>query len=98
MDDRLNFKCDYANAVLDKIWKDSMRIISSHPRGTQVRVFIGHMERRALENWLKQRGGYASMLTLPGCGGPNSEGPSVFGFPLTFINMNEHIAVRRVDA
>lgn len=97
MDDRLNFKCDYANAVLDKVWKDAMRIVSSHPVDVKVRVFIGRLERRALESWLKQRGGYASMLTLPGCGGPNDE-PSIFGFPLTFVNMNEHIAVRRIDA
>jgi len=89
----LNFKCDYANAVLDEIWEKSVQIMKCNREERRIRVDLGLLERKALEAWLHQRGGYASMLTLPGMGPPGCA-PSVFGFPITYVKMDSHIRVK----
>lgn len=89
----LDFKCDYADAILEEIWQKSNKLLAKKKDSEEIRVFLGFLERKALEVWLQQRGGYASMLTLPGLG-PVGCAPEVFGFPITFVKMDEHLKVR----
>lgn len=91
----LDFKCDYANAILDEIWEKSTKLLKHSRRDkSEIRVHIGFLERKALEVWLHQRGGYASMMNLPGMG-PVGSPPSVFGFPITFVKMDSHLRVSK---
>lgn len=89
----LDFRCDYANAVLDAIWDASMTLQKRNKNTTHIHVFLGVLERKALEVWLHQRGGYASMMNLPGMG-PVGSKPTVFGFPIKFVKMDSHLRVR----
>jgi len=89
----LDFKCDYADAILEEIWQKSNALLARKKDSTKIRVFLGFLERRALEVWLQQRGGYASMMNLPGMG-PVGCAPEVFGFPIKFVKMDSHLRVR----
>jgi len=95
MDSGLNFRCDYANALLDTIWKDAMSLLAGAHKDVKIKVTVGRVERQALENWLIERQGYASMLTIPGMGPPGCK-PEVFGFQLEFLSVDTHLTVRRV--
>lgn len=88
----LDFKCDYANAILDHIWREFNHLAESDRYHYHYIVQIGLLERKTLENWLRERGECSSVLNLPGLGRPCSK-PHVFGLPLILMSADEHLKV-----
>lgn len=90
----LHFKQDYANAILDDIHKRLMKLAECNVDSGHMRIMLGRLERRVLEDWLLERGCVSTVMDLPGFGPtrPNSQA-KIFGVKTSFQNCDTLIRV-----
>lgn len=88
----LDFKCDYANAIMDYVWREFTLLAEADRYHYHYIVQIGILERKTLENWLRERGECSSVLNLPGLGPPCSK-PHIFGLPIVLMSVDEHLRI-----